>query len=236
MPAQARVFDFGEDGFAPYIGAHYFMFNNGSSGFDASSGVDTEFDQSLKSALSYEFGFAYGFRKFRFLFGFQFLRPSLLEVTGSDAGGVAQYTLTHDLSAFIPRVGLEISIKQWKENRFYFEALYGSATVTASNTYAFTAAGTGSFGLADFKEEVRGTAPMMQAGVGFETLAFDSTTLHLSLGYRNFVVSSLKHNMNSTGFQGAVAEGDPATNNDGADRSLDLNGLYASVLFRFWLF
>ena len=228
--AEARVFNFSEEGFAPYIGGQYLTFQSADGSFIDSAGTGATFDKNLTTGLSYEFGFAYGVQKVRFIFAFQYLKPPALITAGSNTAG-STYSMTNDVSAIIPKVGMELNIKSWTAGRFFFDAQYGSASATVDNTYTFTAGS-----VADYKEELKGSGSMIAGGVGFEFLAFDSTTIMLNVGYRSLKFASLKHNLDATTILGGVAKGDPAVNTDGTARSLDLSGYYASIFFRFWLF
>lgn len=236
--AGARVFAFGEEGFAPYVGGQYLTFSSGADGGYASSGgAGNAFASKYSTGMGYEFGFTYGIQKVRLLFGFEYIKPAVLTaVTGTNAAGAVMYAMENDLSAMVPKVGFEVDLKTWKEARFYMDAQYGSASVTMASTYTFTTAGTAAYPtMTNFKEEIKGTASMIQGGFGFEFLGFDSTTIQMGLGYRSLKVSALTHNLAVTSFQGAVAKGAPAMNDDGTARSLDLSGYYVSVMFRFWL-
>ncbi len=237
--AQARVFSFTDEGFAPYIGGHYLSLLPGAeSGYSQSGGVGNSFDKTYTTANEYEFGFAYGIKKFRLLFGLQYFKPAVLTpIGGTDAAGTALYAMENDLSAIIYKAGIEFDIKTYKEGRFFIEAHYGSANVTMASTYTFTAAGTAAYpSLIDFKEEIKGSGTMLEAGMGFEFVGFDSTSILLSLGYRQLSVAALTHNLAITNFQGNTAKGSPATNDDASARTLTLSGYYASLFFRFWLF
>lgn len=233
--AEARVFDMSEEGFAPYIGGHYLLFSSGIDGDHVSSGgTGNTFDSTYTTGMAYEFGFTYGIQKIRLLFGLQYLKPpTMATIKGSDASGVEQYVLENDISGIIYKAGFEIDLKTWKESRLLLEAQYGSATITVSNTYTFSPGYGGA--LSNFKEEIKGTAPLIQAGLGWEFVGFDSTTMLMTMGYRQLAVSAFTHNKAITNFQGNTTIGSPANNDDGTARTMTLTGYYVSVLFRFWL-
>lgn len=231
----ARVFVFGEEKFSPYLGAQYSLLRFEDKPFSQSSGEDLTFDKKYSLGNSFEFGFAYAARQMRLLFAIQYVKPPPLTVAAVDANGTAMYSVLSDVAVVIPKVGLEINLRSWRESRFFLEAQYGAASTTIANTFTF--APTSTFGLANFKEEVKGSGAMMQGGVGFEMNAFDSTTMLISLGYRSMPTAGYTHNLGDiTNFQGAIAKGVAATNNNGSARDLDFTGYYASIYFRFWLF
>lgn len=236
--SSARVFDFKSEKFAPYIKGTFVTTTAGDQAFATSSGTDSLFDKKNSYNSGYEFGFAYGRGGLRMRFGFEILRPQLLDgVSVTNAGGTELAALKSDVLGYAPKVGLEISLAEWKESRVYFSGEYGSASLTVKNTYTMTADGQAAFpGVVDFTEEMKGSSTMMDGALGYEVLLFDTTTLSFEVGYRQAEFASLTHNLPVTTFQGAVVKGDVAKNDDGTDRKYVLTNPFVSLAFRFWIF
>lgn len=234
----ARVFNFSGEKFAPYIKGSYQPTTVGDQAFATSSGTGNTFSSKNTYNTSFEFGFAYGFKGMRLRFGFEALKPPTLSgVTGADAGGTSMYALNSDILGYAPKIGFELNLKEWPTSRLYVSGDYGAMSVTVKNTYAFTADGTAAYpGMVDFTEELKGSGQAIDGAVGFEFLAFDTTTFSIEVGYRTMTIANLKHNLPVTSFQGAVVKGDAALNDDGTARALALSNLYASLGFRFWIF
>lgn len=235
--AQARVFSIGQESLAAYLRGVGGSARQGETPFAPSSGADTEFDGSYTLNTSYEFGMVYATKYLNWRFGFEILKPANLKsVKGSSAAGTEWYTVTNDISGYIPKAGLEANLKQWKESRLFASAHYGWATITVQNSYAFTTDGTAQFpGMADFREEIKGTAALIEYSMGFETLLSDTTTLALEAGMRTLSADSFAHTQAVRTFQGDVTADAPAMNTDGTARSLDLGGTFAALSLRFWI-
>lgn len=236
--AQARVFNFSGEKFAPYIRGIYSPTSTGDQSFANSSGSGNTFSTKYSAYNSFEFGFAYKIRDLRIRFGFEALKPSALkEIVGSDAGGTQLYSLDNDIMGYAPKIGFELNIREWSTSRIYIAGDYGAMSMTVKNTYAFTAAGQSAYPtMVDFTEELKGSGQAIDGALGFETLMFDTTTLAVELGYRTLSIANLKHNKDYISFQGAVVKGDGARNDDGSERSLGMNNLYVAAAFRFWIF
>lgn len=236
--AQARVFNFSGEKFAPYVRGLYEPTTTGDQAFANSSGAGNTFSDKNTVYSSLEFGFAYKVKDVRFRFGFEALKPAALKgVTGSSAAGTELYTLDNDILGYAPKIGFELNIREWSSSRIYIAGDYGAMSVTIKNTYALTAAGQSAYpGMVDFTEELKGSGQALDGALGFETLMFDTTTLALEVGYRTLSIANLKHNKNYTSFQGSVSKGAAARNDDGTDRALSLNNLYVAAAFRFWIF
>lgn len=236
-PALARTVNLMNESFAPYVRGTYQQSLLNKKTFADSSGSGNSFSGDLPSIANYEFGFAYSIKEITLRFGFEVIRPSAVkDISGTNAAGTELFTVDTDVSGYVPRIGLDINIKQWTSSRIFLNASYGLANVTVQNSYGFTSAGTAAYSLADFREEVKGSAPMTEYGLGFEYNAFDTTTVVLDAGYRYLKVDEFSHNVDVTNFQGAVTKGATALGNDGGRRSLDLSGYFASLHLRFWLF
>lgn len=236
--AEARVLNLQTEKFAPYIRGQYQQSTIAQTPYSLSSGTGNAFDKSYSTVSNYEFGFVYSIKDISLRFGFEVIYPSMLkEISGTDASGTQLFTLDSDIAGYVPKIGLDINVKQWPQSRIFLNANYGMATVTLQNSYGFTAAGQTAYpSLIDFREETKGSAALMEYSVGWEFLAFDTTTMVIDAGYRLLRLDSFSHNVPVTSFQGGVVKGDKALADDGTDRRLDLSGYFASVQFRFWVF
>jgi len=237
MTAQARVFDFNSESLAAYLRGQYEQATDDTGPFAKSSGAQSNFSDTYPYLASYEFGFVYATSAVNLRFGFEILKPSDLKgVAGKDAAGNTLFTVDNNISGYIPKVGLEFNLKHWTQSRLFAHVMAGTATVTMQNSYTMTAAGTAAYPtVSDFREEVKGTALMYEYGVGFETLLSDTTTFAFDIGQRNLELTSLNHDLAVTNFQGTVGVGDKATFDNGQARSLNLSGLAASIMLRFWI-
>lgn len=236
-PAEARVFKMGEEHFATYLRGQYQVAGQKDEAFAASGGSGAVYDSSYTSNMAYEFGLVYASTRLNWRFGFEVLKPAdLKDIKGKSSGGTTWYTLGNTISGYAPKIGLELSVKNWSASRFFLNADYGYATVNVQNSYTFTSAGTTQFtGMADFREEMEGTGSLVETSMGFETILSDTTTIILDAGYRVLQINELKHKQAVKTFQGTVAKGDAAKNTDGSPRTLNLSGAFASVWLRFWI-
>lgn len=236
--ASARVLNLGTESFAPYLRGEYQMTTMGKTPYSDSSGSGLTFSDGFATQNNYEFGFLYNIKDVSLRFGFEVIKaPQLKDVSATNASGTEMYKVSSDVSGYVPKIGIDMNFKQWQQSRLFLNAAYGYATVVTQNTFAMTAAGSAAFsGVTDFREEVKGTASLLEYSLGWEFLAFDTTTMVIDAGYRYLKVDSFSHQANATTFQGGVTKGATAYNNDGTTRALDLSGYFASVHFRFWAF
>jgi hypothetical protein len=237
--ASARVFSFGNESFAAFVGGGWgkAVTNtlNSSSNSDAANPVTVNSEHPYN--LSGEFGFIYTKQGVSLRGSLEVLRPQdLNDVKATTASGSEVYSMTSEISVWVPKIALEITMKQWPTNRMFLEVGTGYASLAARNSYTFTPAGTTAYGgLSDFYEDLRSATPMYEAALGYESLLTDSTTFVLQAGYRRLVFDDIKQNRDVTTFQGPVVKGDPALNTDSSKRSLDLSTYYIGLALRFWL-
>lgn len=236
--AEARVFNFSNERFAPYLRGQYQFSSMKQAPFGDSSGAGNTFDQEYKTQNNYEFGFVYSVDQVSLRFGFEVQKPTRLkDIKGSNAAGSALYEMDSDISGYAPKIAIDINVKQWPTARIFLNAGYGMATMTLQNSYGFTTAGQAAYpALANFREEYKGNGQLMEYSAGFEFLAFDTTTIVIDGGYRYLKIDSFTHNADVTNFQGAVTKGAEALDNSGGKRAVDFSGYFASVALRFWIF
>lgn len=238
---EARVFNMGKESFGSYLRTTYGTWDKSKTPFENSSSNTANpltYNTGFTTLTGYEFGFLYNYGATAFRFGFELIQPpKLSDITGTNAGSIKQYDLGSELSVVTPKFGIEFNLKTWKESRAFFYGDYGLANLTLQNSYEFTTAGQTTYGLANFREEVKATASTYSLNLAFETLMSDTTTICLEGGYRFLKFAEMKHNVAVTNFQGTVAKGDKAYNEDGTTaRSLDLSGPYVGLHFRFWIY
>lgn len=236
LPTQARQLNLPNESFAPYVRAGYQQSNLKKASFGGSSGAGNTFSGDIPSIANYEFGFVWAIKEVSLRFGFEVIRPRAEKgILGTNASGTELFSVETDVSAYVPRIGLDINIKQWPSARIFLNASYGMANVTVQNSYAFTTAGQTAYSLQNFREEVKSSGALQEFALGWEYNAFDTTTIVLDAGYRILKPSAFSHNLDVTNFQGAVTKGASALDNSGSARSLDLSGYFGSVHLRFYL-
>lgn len=237
-PAHAKLFKFNDAKVAAYAGGAWGpAFENtlnSKSNSDAVTSVTLNSEHSYN--LAGEFGFVFGSKQAHLGFGLEVLKPKdITEEMGKSSGGGELYSLTSEISVIIPKLRLEIAIKNWPRSRIFIGGEAGWAYLIARNSYAFTPAGSTAYGgLADFYEDLRGSAPMYGGFIGFEKVLSDTTTFSISGGYRGLHFTEVNHNRDVTTFQGSVSKGDLARNINGETRTLDLSGFMTGANLRFW--
>lgn len=234
--SEARVFNFNSESFAAYLKGSIYPGRVENTLHSESHGADSTMDSYVPYNLSGEFGFVYATPRAQFRFGMEIIRPSDKEdEPGTDASGTVLFTRTSELTILVPKVGFDVTLKSWPQDRIYMGATVGYASLAARNSYKLTAAGTTEYGIGEFYEDLRGGAPQYEGFVGYERMFTDATTFGLEGGYRNLVFKEIKHNNDVTTFQGPVEKGDAAKNDDGSDRSLNMNQFHIGLNLRFWI-
>lgn len=227
----------GKEKFGTYLRMTYAPWTQGATPFNGSGGASTTvFNKDWTSTNTYEFGFLYTSNKLTWKFGFEMIQqPKLAENAGSSAAGAKHYDMSSELSVATPKVGLEIVMRQWPNSRLFAGVEYGFSTLTLQNSYSGIDTGVYA-GMADFREELKGTSNLIGGMIGFETLMSDTTTVCLDVGYRSLSFAGVNHNVAATTFQGPVTVGQAANDNNGSARKLDMTGYYASLWFRIWVY
>lgn len=236
--AEAKIFNFGAENFAPYIRGDFLQSSLEQTPFAQSSGTGNSFDGKYGYVPTYEFGFLYSFQNVALKFGFGVIRPATLkDISATNSGGTELFQVDNEVSGYIPKVGLDFILKQWGQSRIFMGGEFGLANMTIQNSYAFTAAGLAAYsGMSNFREEVSGSGFMQEYYLGYDWVAMDSTSIVFMGGFRTLKVNSFSHKLDVTSFQGAVTKGAEAKDDTGGARSMDLSGYFASIAFRFWLF
>lgn len=236
LSLQARVFDMNKESVASYFRGGYGLSTIGKSAFEDSSGADMSFNGEVKNTYNGEFGFVFTGSKVSFRLGFEYLGPSAVITQAKNNSGVVMYKLNSNISALVPKAGLEVNLKQTSLWRVFFLGSFGQATVKLTNKYEFTSDGLAQFpGMSNYTEDARGITNLTDLAFGFEGLMSDTTTYLLEAGYRQCELNKLKHNESYTTFNGAVDKGAIARNEDDSKKTLSLTGAYVSIGFRFYL-
>jgi hypothetical protein len=235
--AECRVFNFQTERFASYLRAGMGPSTLQKAPFEDSSGTGVTFSDAIEYNYNGEFGFVYTTPSINFVFAFEVLKSQpRTTMTGSDSGGTKLYDFSSDLSGYIPQLGIELNLKTWTTTRFYLAAAAGTADMVLQNNYKLTTDGTAAFaGVSDFREEGKAKANLQKIYIGYESLMSDTTTIALEAGYRTLALPEFSHNLAVTTFNGAVAKGDTMINADGSTRSLNMNGIFGSLVFRFYV-
>lgn len=230
---QARVFTLNKQTFASYL-----IFNYGTSKIDDAPFVNEStaaaFDAGVKTNVGGEFGFIYSTPFVNWRFGLELLKPpAVSDVKATDAAGTRLYLAKTDISAVMPKVGLELNIYKGAASRWMVFATVGQSNVEVTNSYtSVTIPPT-----TDFTAKYKGAAGSRAAGLSFEFAGFDTVSLVFEAGYREMKITGLKYAAAVTGFGNtAHAVGDDVLWTDGSAREIDLSGAYGSFGARFWLF
>lgn len=232
--AEARVFNINKDNVAPY-----FLVTGGSSQI-ATSALDDEGNAGVTYAggvnynYSGEFGFLYSRSGASLRFGFEILKPTLLETTASN-GTSDLYTVQSELLGYVPKLTVEVNLHSGNSYRSFISMSAGSASLTMKNTYVLTAAGQTAYaGVPDHTTESKATSTLLAASLGYEGLMTDNTTLIVEFGYRQLKFDNFVYSKDVTTFSGAKVSGDKVLTNTGADRAVDFIGGFLSLGFRFY--
>ncbi len=236
VESEARLFDINTETFAAYFRLNYAPSTLKKTTYEKSSPFGETYSGDITAIYGGEFGFVYSTRYLNVRFGLEVVRPPTLAVTASNSAGTKLYDLSSEITAVIPKIGIEYNIRQWHETRLFLNGNYGLGNLGMNNSYTFTSTGTAApMSGADYTEEGRGTAALTEGCIGLETLMFDTTTLVFDVGYRQLNFTSLTQNRSATTLNGAVAKGDTMLNTDGSKRSVNMTGTYAGLAFRFWI-
>ncbi|MES3039039.1 MAG: hypothetical protein V4736_14120 [Bdellovibrionota bacterium] len=221
-----------KESFASYLLINGGNSNLGSKALDGESSAGV-FSKTVDRNMGGEFGFVYLQQRFALRFGFEFLKPDRLEGTSAStsSGSAELYKVDSEVIGYIPKVGAEIHLLQFENQRVYLQGTVGLASVTLKNAYTdVTIAPTASHTV-----EAKGTGNLIQGGIGYEVYVFDKTTFATELNYRSLVIDNLKYSKSVTTFSGAKFDGQDYVGASGAQRTLDFTGYYISIGFRWWL-
>lgn len=229
--AQARVFNLTQEKFGSYLRLSGGPLAASDDLFLKESAAD-QFSKEFKQNISGEFGFVTVNGPFSLRFGFEVLRPSPLKDVTASNGTTDLYEVSRDLSAMIPKIGLDVNLVSRPKWRLFASVETGQAHLTIKNKYREL----GIAPNADFDSEWKGQAQSLSGGMGVEYAAFDLTSVVLEIGYRQLKYTKLTYSQDITDLQGAHRAGDRVLLTDGENRQLNLSGMTVSLGARWWLF
>ena len=242
FPVQARVFDFNSNWFAPYLRTTGGYSDLGKDLYRDSSGSSTVFSDSAELNVGVEMGFSVLLSdQLAVRFAVEGLQSQSVTATGIKSGTSNPYLdVESQMNVFNPNLVFEANIKSTPTWRLFAYAGAGYATVKVGNDYTITALATTDYSVpADYKEGWEATTISYQGGIGYEFALIDNVTLNLDLGYRMIEVDEFEHNASATVIRGsgstAVAKGQTVLDDNGRKVSLDMNGAFVGLAFKFYI-
>lgn len=227
---KARVFDMSETKFGGYFNATYATSNVDKDYFTGESS-STAFSKGFATDTGGEFGFIYNTDKFSWVFGIEVMKPTKTSGTAT-TGSSVDYFYTSELSAFVPKFGIELVFYQGKDYRIFANGAMGTASLTTKTQYSTLTIAPNS----DFSIEGKGTANLLNYSIGGEIHWTDNTTVSLAYGYRQLNFKKIKYLKDvTTSFTGAHSKGDKILKADGSELGYDFSNYYLAVGLRFWL-
>ena len=231
--AAARVFNYKTHTFAAYFKGTAGVQDSAKTAFGSSSGTNTRFDDEVDYNFSGEFGFVWNMsEKLVVRLAGEFVQTKNEEIVGTNTGGTKIMDIESSAKAFNPQLIFEYVFSQVGTLRYFAYVGAGYAQATVTNSYTNNTSGTGD---TEYKEVVTGNELSYVAGVGAEFSLFDNATMVLDAGYRMLEVSSLSHEDTVNTVNGTRQKGSTALNNDGSERSVNLDGAFVGLAFRFYI-
>lgn len=234
--ASARVFNINKETFAAYFNMTAGGSMIGTSALNGEAAANITYSGDVNYNYTGEFGFVYSRPAANLKFGFEILKP--LNLAGSSASnGSELYTADSEILGYVPKLSAEINLQATNIYRSFLSLTAGAANITLKNAYDLTAAGQAAYPsvAAQHDIEAKGAATLLSAGLGYEGLLSDTTTIVAEFGYRSLKFDSLTYAKSTTTFSGSHNSGDQVLKTSGDKRSLDLSGAYISIGFRFYL-
>lgn len=230
--AEARVFNMNNEKFASY-----FLISGASSqikqnAFAGEAAATDTYSAEVANTYSGEFGFLYSTPAASLRFGFEVFKPSALKgVTATNSGGTDIYTLSSDITAYAPKLGIEINLQRTPTYRAFLSAFAGTGSVSYKNDYVIL----NYPGVSDHSVEAKGSGTLYGGSLGVESHLTDTTTYIFEFGYRQMKVDNLKYSKDVATFSGNKTAGDEVLDAAGAKRVFDFTGGYISLGFRFYM-
>lgn len=228
--SQARVFDMKETGFGGYFSA-----TQGSSSvkddYFVGESTATEFSKGFKTNQGGEFGFIYNTSKISWLFGLEIIKPPKTRGVASTSG-TENYSYVAEVSAYAPKVGLELVFYQDKMYRIFANGTFGTASLTTKTQYTGLTIAPNT----DFAIEGKGTATLTSYSIGGEMHWTNNTTVVLAIGQRTLNFKKIKYLEDvATSFNGAHTKGEQIRKVDGTALEYDFSNMYLTLGLRFWI-
>ncbi len=217
--------------------ASYLVFNMGTSGspksaFENEANASYVYDKSVKYNMGADFGILYATSFLNYRFGFEILKPDILQEVSAASGGATVYQLESQAVAYAPKFGVELNLRRANNNRSYAFGYMGTASLNLKNSYSSSTIAP----LGAHSVEMSSSAQLMGYGIGQEGYMTDTTTYLFEVGFRQLNFSSLKYKSDVTTFSGAKTAGSKVNDIDGNAREIDLGGFYLSLGFRIYMY
>jgi hypothetical protein len=239
IEVNARVFDMNQLNIAPYVRGTVgpSMIEKEAYVHEIGSGNSI----TGKSPYNYggEIGLLLSVQKFVNLrLGAELYQASpVTNANGTSSTGSVLYSLDSSVFVFNPQVSLEFIFKNYKESRFLFNLGVGRATVSLTNVYTMTAAGTTALSLNSFTEKGTDTVSNGYASLGWEAHFADKAMIMFEAGYKYMPVDSLTHAQDEKTIaqRSGATSGSALLNDDKSQRKFDLSGGFVGISFRFYI-
>lgn len=230
--AEARVFNINNESFASYFNITGATSSIGDNAFAGEASSTDTYSGKVSNNYSGEFGFLYATPAVSLRFGFEIFKPSALkDVTATNSGGTDIYKVSSDITAYAPKLGLEINLQKTATFRAFLAAYAGAGSISYKNDYSIMSYPS----VNDHTVEAKGSGTLYGGSLGVENHMTDTTTYVFELGYRQMKFENLKYNKDVTTFSGSKTAGDPVLDADGNKRVIDFTGGYISLGFRFYM-
>lgn len=233
--ASARTLDINNESLAAYIVATGGGSALATSALDGEAGSAVRYEPGVNYNYTGEFGFIYSRPRFSLRFGFEIIRPWVLDSSATESG-VELYKVKSDILGYAPKVAAELNLQSSARSRSFISVGVGAVSVRMKNTYEMTTDGQSSFpGVTDHVVEAKGATSLMSAALGYEGAIFDTNTMVIEFGYRQLTINNLSYSKDVTTFSGAEQTGDSVLTSTGAPREMNMSGGFIALGFRFYL-
>ncbi len=240
--AHAYVFDYNNSGMAAYIrGTGAYTLQN-SQAYSRTSGSQTNFADGVQYGFSGEVGAQFNLsNQIGVRLGFEGYQGKSIDANGARASDGVQLMTVNSLAMVLnPNLGLQYYLVSGSNARIYLLLDGGYAMATVSNGDNFTSTGLTQYGASgNFTEKWSGNTVSYVAGLGAEYHAFNNATLAIEAGYRYMQFDEFKYASSGSAVRGSsvttVNSGSIVTDNGGGRVSLNMSGLFAGVVLRFYM-
>jgi hypothetical protein len=231
---QARVFDFNQTKVATYFKGNAGFSYAQQDAYKLSSGANTIFSDQPPYNWGGEFGLLFAANKIGLRLGYELVNPFKQSgIEGVNSSGTQLLTLDSQIIGKFPVAHVELyAAGNRKTNRMTVSGGYGYGTVDLNNTYSNI---TG-YAISNYTEKGTAAASLLEFAVGFEYLFVDNVTMILDAGYRDVTTGKFKAQNSFTNMSGqSIIKGDVLKNSDSSNRSLNLDGYWVGIGFRFYI-
>lgn len=228
----ARVFDINNEKLASYLVFNMGMSGSPKSAFENEANTSYVYSKEVKYNTGADFGILYATSFLNYRFGFEILKPDILQDVSATNGGATVYKVESQAVAYAPKLGIELNLRRANNNRSFAFGYMGSASFNLKNSYsASTIAPVGAHTV-----EMSSSAQLIGYGIGQEGYMTDTTTYLFEVGFRQLNFNSLKYKSDVTTFSGAKTAGSKVADVDGNAREINLGGYYLSLGFRIYMY